>query len=194
MKKIILTTAAIAVSASSSALAIENDFFVKVNAGYSKMSKVKSAKAKNDMFFGIGAGYYVMDNVRADLTFDHFVNPTFKKDGKKIKGEVNTLLLNGFIDLFDISLAKKDLWMSEENLKEIESQGHVIGLHSFSHPTKISDLSFQEQELEYHKNNKHLADLIQKPIRAMSHPCGDYNKDTLNILSKMDIKIGFTLY
>ncbi len=93
--------------------------------------------------------------------------------------------------LFDISLAKKDLWMSEENLKEIESQGHIIGLHSFSHPTKISDLSFQEQELEYYKNNKHLTDLIQKPIRAMSHPCGDYNKDTLNILSKMDIKIGF---
>ncbi|MDP4709204.1 MAG: outer membrane beta-barrel protein [Rickettsiaceae bacterium] len=106
MKKIILTTAAVAVLASSSALAIENDFFVKVNAGYSKMNKVKGAKAKNDMFFGIGAGYYVMDNVRADLTFDHFVNPTFKKGGKKIKGEVNTLLLNGFIDLFDISIAK----------------------------------------------------------------------------------------
>jgi opacity protein-like surface antigen len=106
MKKILLTTAAVAVLATSSAQAIENDFFIKVNAGYSKMSKVQSAKSKNDIFFGVGAGYYVMDNVRADLTFEHFVNPTFKKDGKKIKGEVNTLLLNGFIDLFDISLAK----------------------------------------------------------------------------------------
>tara|TARA_B110000503_G_C7137123_1_gene409297 strand:- start:1080 stop:1661 length:582 start_codon:yes stop_codon:yes gene_type:complete len=106
MKKIILTTTALAVLASSSAQAIESDFFVKVNTGYSKMSKVKGAKAKNDVFFGVGAGYYVMDNVRADLTFDHFISPTFKKDGKKIKGEVNTLLLNGFIDLFDISIAK----------------------------------------------------------------------------------------
>ena len=82
MKKIILTTTALAVLASSSAQAIESDFFVKVNTGYSKMSKVKSAKAKNDVFFGVGAGYYVMDNVRADLTFDHFISPTFKKDGK----------------------------------------------------------------------------------------------------------------
>ena len=35
------------------------------------------------------------------------------------------------------------------------------------------------------------SELIKKPIRAMSHPCGDYNADTLSILSKMNIKIGF---
>jgi peptidoglycan/xylan/chitin deacetylase (PgdA/CDA1 family) len=92
---------------------------------------------------------------------------------------------------FDIKLAKAHLWMSEEDLKSIEKQGHMIGLHSFSHPTKMSNLSKSEQESEYYKNNKHLTNLIGKPITVMSHPCGDYNKDTLNILSKMDIKIGF---
>ena len=66
MKKILLTTAALAVLASSSAQAIESDFFVKVNAGYSKMSKVKSAKAKNDVFFGVGAG---LDNEKDAIFF-----------------------------------------------------------------------------------------------------------------------------
>ena len=106
MKKILLTTVATAVLASSSAYATEGNFFVKANIGWTKMNKIKGLKSKNNAFFGVGAGYHVMDNVRLDLTFDHFVNPEFKKGGKKIKGEVNTLLLNGFIDLFDISIAK----------------------------------------------------------------------------------------
>jgi len=110
MKKILLTTAAVAVLATSSAYAIEDTFYVKAQAGWSKMAKNKGLKSKNDVSFGVGAGYHVMDNARVDLTFDHFVNPTHK--GKlngadiKIKGDVNTLLLNGFVDLFDADIAK----------------------------------------------------------------------------------------
>ena len=106
MKKILLTTAAVAVLASSSAYAMEDMFYVKANAGWSKLNKVQGLKSKNDAFFGVGAGYHVMDNVRVDLTFDHFVKPEHKKGAVKIKGEVNTLLLNGFVDLFDVDAAK----------------------------------------------------------------------------------------
>tara|TARA_B110000503_G_C7137123_1_gene409296 strand:- start:208 stop:846 length:639 start_codon:yes stop_codon:yes gene_type:complete len=111
MKKILLTSAAVAVLASSSAYAMQDTFYVKAQAGWSKMSKALDAKANNDVSFGVGAGYHVMDNVRVDLTFDHFVNPTYKsKDSKildfKVKGDVNTLLMNGFVDLFDADVAK----------------------------------------------------------------------------------------
>ena len=110
MKKILLTTAAVAVLATSSAYAMEDTFYVKAQAGWSKMAKSKGLKSKNDVSFGVGAGYHVMDNARVDLTFDHFVNPTHKGklDGldTKIKGDVNTLLLNGFVDLFDADIAK----------------------------------------------------------------------------------------
>lgn len=106
MKKILLTTVAAAVLASSSAYAMEDMFYVKANVGWSKLTKVHGLKSKNDVFFGVGAGYHVMDNVRVDLTFDHFANPDHKKGGKKIKGEVNTLMLNGFVDLFDVDAAK----------------------------------------------------------------------------------------
>ena len=48
-----------------------------------------------------------------------------------------------------------------------------------------------QQEIEYQKIYKHLSKLIGKPIKTMSHPCGSYNKDTLSILSKLNIDIGF---
>ena len=124
MKKILLTTAAVAVLASSSAYAMEDMFYVKANAGWSKLTKVHGLKSENGAFFGVGAGYYVMENVRAEVIFDHFVNPTHKgtrtvdnvniegfnvngvKFNGKVKGEINTLMLNGFVDLFDVDAAK----------------------------------------------------------------------------------------
>ena len=92
---------------------------------------------------------------------------------------------------FNATTAKKDLWMSEEDLFTIESKGHLIGLHSYSHPTQMSKLSKADQELEYQNNYDHLTGLIGKPIKVMSHPCGDYNEITLKILKSMKIDIGF---
>jgi opacity protein-like surface antigen len=106
MKKILLTAAAMAVLSTSSAYAMEDMFYVKANAGWSKMDKIKGLKSNNDVFLGLGVGYYVMDNVRTDLTFDHYVKPEHKKGLKKVKGTVNTLMLNGYVDLFDVSVAK----------------------------------------------------------------------------------------
>ena len=92
---------------------------------------------------------------------------------------------------FDANKAKKDLWVSEQNLVDIDNQGHIIGLHSHTHPTKMSKLTRAQQLFEYQKNYEQLTQLIGKPIKAMSHPCGDYNENTLNILSELKITIGF---
>lgn len=122
MKKILLTAAAISVLATSSAYAMENKFYVKANVGWSKFNQIKAdtifgsikAKSKNDVHVGIGAGYNVMDNFRVDLTFDHYVNPTHKWSKSvngataniKLKSDINTLLLNGFFDIFEVDAMK----------------------------------------------------------------------------------------
>ncbi len=118
MKKLLLTTAACAVLASSPAFAAEGDFFVGLNGGWSKLSKVKGFKSKNDAFVGVGVGYSIMDNVRIDLTFDHDFNPEFTKTDSvqkigyiktiksKVKLNINSLLLNTYVDLFDVSIFK----------------------------------------------------------------------------------------
>ena len=92
---------------------------------------------------------------------------------------------------FDINLARQNLWMSNQDLVIAESKGHIVGLHSYSHPTQISKLTKTEQKLEYQRNYEHLSELIGKPINAMSHPCGNYSDITLGILQDMNIDIGF---
>ena len=84
----------------------------------------------------------------------------------------------------------KHLWMSESNLQDISKRGHLIGLHSFSHPTQMDRLSFEEQYNQYKKNFDHLSNIVGN-IVSMSHPCGKYNEDTLKILDNLGIKIGF---
>ena len=84
----------------------------------------------------------------------------------------------------------KDLWMSEDELKEISKQGHLVGLHSYSHPTQMSKLSYKEQYQQYNKNLEHLNAVVGEVV-CMSHPCGDYNDDTLKILDQMGVRIGF---
>ena len=83
-----------------------------------------------------------------------------------------------------------DLWISEENLRDISRRGHLVGLHSYSHPTQMSKLSYKEQLNQYGKNYEHLTSIVGN-IESMSHPCGDYNSDTIQILDDMGIKIGF---
>ena len=93
---------------------------------------------------------------------------------------------------FDIQDAASLLWMKEENLNELHKEGHLIGLHSYSHPLEISKLIAAEQQDQYRRNMEHLEGLLGKgSIYSMSHPCGDYNADTLGLLTDMGIRIGF---
>ena len=92
---------------------------------------------------------------------------------------------------FDVSLASKKLWMSEANVRDLANSGHIIGLHSYSHPTTIHQLDLDAQHAEYEKNFDHLTLLLGESPIAMSHPCGNYNYSTLEILKKFGIKIGF---
>jgi len=93
---------------------------------------------------------------------------------------------------FDINEVKKKLWLREDELLKIHESGHVVGLHSYSHPTEMSKLTLEQQMKEYKKNFTHLSKVLKtSEITSMSHPCGDYNLDTLSLLKGMGIQIGF---
>ena len=117
MKKVLLTAAAASLL-STSAFATENAFFVKAEGGMSRFvdvkysAKVASAptsakfKAKNSGFVGVGVGYFLMENVRFDLTYNHYFKPKYDfeffgvKSGK-VETNVDSLLINGFVDVFE---------------------------------------------------------------------------------------------
>ena len=103
-------------------------------------------------------------------------------------------LMREFMNLksFDFDSAVNNLWLTNENLSQLSKEGHILGLHSYSHPMVMKELSIDQQISEYSKNLDHLSSLVNdKLIISMSHPCGSYNDVTLGILKKMGIKIGF---
>jgi len=121
MKKLLIATAVSAVLSTTALAGTENMFYVKANVGGIILNKAKDKytgikmKGKTAAIFDLGVGYYVMDNTRVDLTFVTPVNPEMKKTGKandgvnttvKHKGTIYALMANGYVDLFDISVAK----------------------------------------------------------------------------------------
>lgn len=154
-------------------------------------------------------------------TLDYDLSDFLNKQKEKIKEKKNRLPLYSYDDIKfrlvrDIFLGKekyenimlemikkkninlKDFYplllFNKQDLKNLDSLGHMIGLHSHFHPTSMAKLSYKEQENEYSTNLNTLSEILEKPknqIKHMSHPCGDYNNDTLKILKNLGIELGF---
>lgn len=112
---LLLTITSISLLFSVSSWAIENQFYLKAEVGTSKMNNVKlnDKKLKHNMagiVGGGGAGYYILDNVRADLMLNFFANQQskyfFAGTDSKIKSQITTLVLSGYVDVFDISICE----------------------------------------------------------------------------------------
>lgn len=82
------------------------------------------------------------------------------------------------------------LWLTKSDLVSLNNQGHIIGLHSYDHPTNLKKLNKKQQKNQYIKNIEFIKKFCSNPI-SMSHPCNSYNKTTLKILSDIGIRVGF---
>nr|WP_016830996.1 outer membrane protein [Rickettsia conorii] len=109
---------------SSMSSSVENQWYLKLNAGGVIFNKTKPKGAdfklnnikSNTGFTGeIGAGYYIMDNLRTDLTIGTVASSHLKKsktypDGNsfsvKNKPTIVSVLLNGYVDFVDLSMFK----------------------------------------------------------------------------------------
>ena len=126
--------------------------------------------------------------------------PFYTENDKKYRFMRDKVLKEQYFDLvFAMMEGKKysqserthQLFMSVDNIKTLHNSGHTIGLHSHSHPTQIDNLSYESQLEEYKKNYDFISSITQEKINVMSHPCGNYNDDTLKILKSLGVKVGF---
>ena len=91
----------------------------------------------------------------------------------------------------DVNELAADLWLRKDHVQEIHSRGHMIGLHSHTHPTALANLAFEDQEKEYVLNFERIKSITGRKPETMSHPCNSYNTDTLAILEGLGIRLGF---
>ena len=91
----------------------------------------------------------------------------------------------------DIHSINSVIWMKNNHLRELDSNGHYIGLHSNSHPKVFSELDVKHQRAEYQENYKHIQSIINKPVECMSHPLNSYSRKTNIILKDLGVSCGF---
>lgn len=91
----------------------------------------------------------------------------------------------------DLRKETYNVWMNEEDLVRLSRSGHVIGLHSYTHPASLKDMSLEKQREEYQKNKDHIISVIKKDVKSVAHPLDSYNDETLNILLDIGIYFGF---
>ena len=128
---------------------------------------------------------YTIEDIKFRLVRDNYL----KKD---IYDEVMTKMMKekNFIP----QKYHSNLFFNKEDLRKLNSLGHIIGLHSHNHSTLIEKLSYEEQKYQYQKCISSVSEILTKPkneIKVMSHPCGSYNIDTLEILKELGIQLGF---
>ena len=86
------------------------------------------------------------------------------------------------------------LFFNSNDLKKLNSLGHLVGLHSHNHPTLLEKLNYDEQKKEYLNCISTISKILNKSvndIKWMSHPCGSYNNNTFEILKELGIELGF---
>lgn len=159
-----------------------NIFFRKVfDSQFSKRVKEVLDEKKIEKQIGYYR-FYSVNDVKFRLIRDRALR---KQDYESI---MDTIILEYGLSMQNLS---EGLWMSNDHLKHLSDNGYFVGLHSYSHPTVLAELSYQEQFEEYKRNYLHIKRVTGSNPVAMSHPCNSYNEDTIEILKHFGIRCGF---
>ena len=139
--------------------------------------KIKSTKVKFP--------HYSIEDIKFRLVRDVFLTKSHYEE---------TMFLMMKEKQFHFKKFYPRLFFNSNDLKKLNSLGHLVGLHSHNHPTLLEKLTYDEQKNEYEQCLSLISRILDKPkneIKYMSHPCGSYNNDTLKILKELGIELGF---
>lgn len=83
-------------------------------------------------------------------------------------------------------------FLNADQIKDLESRGHIIGTHSHSHPERMNSMSEEEIADEWHYSNMILSEILHNPIETASIPNGYASKDVVRCMIKSGIKKIYT--
>lgn len=170
-----------------------NKHFRDIQDFYAAFDKVIETSAHADLVRK-GLKAFSEDQYLTGFTFYSLEDKKFRFIRDEILGkEKYDALMDEMIKNY--GLDRKDilslLWMDQNCIETLDKEGHIIGLHSHTHPMNLGALSAQEQKQEYTTNFQKLKSIVRQNIMTMSHPSNSYNKDTFAVLKDLNINIGF---
>lgn len=83
-------------------------------------------------------------------------------------------------------------YMTNDQVKELSSNGMDIESHTYSHE-RLSEKDINSQMKEMQDSKKFIKNLTGKKVQAIAYPEGKYNDDTLKAAKDSDYLLGFTV-
>jgi len=169
------------------------NFFIDVNNFYNQF--IKNLDKDLNLFFKNKDK--IIDETKAKYPYYSINDIKFRliRDELLTDEEYKTTMFKMFDEKnFDHKQFYEILFLGSKHLIKIKELGHLIGLHSHTHPMLFENLSYNEQLNQYDENISILSKILKinkTDIKYMAHPRGSYNKDTLKILKDLGIEIGF---
>ena len=77
-----------------------------------------------------------------------------------------------------ISFRKKMCENNQNQVLKLYNDGHVIGNHSYSHPSRWGGFTYDQYVEEIKKTNEVLTSTINEPIVYFAPPAGEFNDKT----------------
>jgi peptidoglycan/xylan/chitin deacetylase (PgdA/CDA1 family) len=110
----------------------------------------------------------------------------------KTRFKILNLLMSDFIEDSETDIANK-WYINKSEIKEMISNGMHFGSHGKSH-LRFSHLVRKDQENEITSSFKFLDKMYENKIyqKTICYPYGDFNSDTLELLTKNNIDLGLT--
>ncbi|OFX37851.1 MAG: hypothetical protein A2X08_06050 [Bacteroidetes bacterium GWA2_32_17] len=114
-----------------------------------------------------------------------------KKEEKKYKKIPEQRRLEIYNLLKQNTTLKRNIITIEELLLIVQNPLIYIGGHTFNH-AMLNICTLKEQQFEIDDSKKHLEKIIGKQINYFAYPNGDYNDDSIQLVSKAGYRMAFT--
>ena len=76
------------------------------------------------------------------------------------------------------SMIGKPCFMKSDDILDLHKRGHIIGVHSHTHPSPFYDLSYTEMLNEWNTSKLILENIIGEKVNTASIPGGDMDRNT----------------
>jgi peptidoglycan/xylan/chitin deacetylase (PgdA/CDA1 family) len=119
---------------------------------------------------------------------------TFDDGGVSAATHIADLLeQRGWAAHFFITAGRVDTpaFVSSAQVRELRRRGHLVGSHSWSHPTRMAHCSRPQLEEEWQRSVKFLSDVLGEQVDVASVPGGYYSRQVAEAAVQAGIRVLF---